>query len=78
MDDNRRSRITTLMPVLQGLETAIRDLWRDEERTLDRRSAASRDNAAGAASSDAGHHLEEATHSIRQVIEQLTAAQGDE
>jgi hypothetical protein len=78
MDENRRSRITTLMPVLQGLESAIRDLWLDEERTLDRKSAASRENAAGKASSDAVHHLEEATHGIRQLIEQLTAAQGDE
>jgi hypothetical protein len=78
MDENRRSRIATLMPVLQGLETAIRDLWLDEERSLDRRSAASRENAAGTASSDAVHHLEEATHGIRLVIEQLTTAQSDE
>jgi hypothetical protein len=34
MDDNRRARVTTLLPVLEGLEVSLHAIWREEERAL--------------------------------------------
>ena len=78
MDKARRERLGELIRMLQSAQERVHHLWIEEQGAFENRSSASKETELGQISSDAVHHLEEATQDIQNAIEHMQSAAEDE
>lgn len=78
MNEARRERTRELIRALESAEEQVQALLIEEENAFEGRSAASRETESGNISEDAVYHLDQATTQIRNAIEEMQYAIGDD
>ena len=77
MDQARRERLRELIRMLQSAQQQVHGLWIEEQRAFEDRSPPSKETELGQISSEAVHHLEEATQDVQNAIEHMQSATGE-